>query len=405
MKILLITDTHASTGGGAEKYFFWLKKQLQQQPNLTIHSMGFGAPADSDAHCTVLSETNSKFLRQWWRMFFNPKKYFELRTAIYKINPDIIHLHNVKKYTISLFKAIADYPVIQTVHDYSPICPTGWNVHEDLKPCPTGLTVECWWRHRRDYNFMTYLGLLFSFNRMNKFLKANIKKFIAPSPMLEHYLRINQFGATVYLPPFRAEQGIASFSKMQAQQFLYVGQLEIQKGVIILLREFALAWSKNKNLLLKIAGTGSQKQFLMQQIKALKLENNVLLLGWVNPENLYEETTALIFPSIGLESFGMVITEAMGHARAVIGSNRGPTAWLIDNNETGLLFDPSKTGDLAEKILQLSSHPEQAKEFGQKAFTKANQFLTDAENIEKILTVYNDVIKSNPKKRALSRSF
>jgi glycosyltransferase involved in cell wall biosynthesis len=122
----------------------------------------------------------------------------------------------------------------------------------------------------------------------------------------------------------------------------------------------------------------------------LKLENNILFLGWVNPEELYAECTALIFPSIGLESFGLVITEAMSQARAVIGSHRGPTAWLVEENKTGLLFDPLKEGDLAAKILKLADNRKLAEDYGRQAAEKIKGFLSNEDIINKMLILYKE---------------
>jgi glycosyltransferase involved in cell wall biosynthesis len=394
LKILLITDTQNQTGG-AELQFLQLKKALQQRPAVVVSSLVFGSAASERADTTVLKETSSKFLRQWWRMFLHPLKYWEIKRAIETFKPDVIHLHNVKKYTISLLKAVRQYPMIQTVHDYSPICPTGWNLHTDGQPCATGFQPACFWQHNRGYNRLVYLGLVFSFLRMRKLLKQAMRKFIVPSPMLEHYLRLNQFGATVYLPPFIKQQTPPTYSDMRADHFLYVGQLEIQKGVDILIEEFALACKQNKKLVLKIAGSGSQENFLKEKVKQLKVEKNIIFLGWAHPDELYEECMALIFTSVGLESFGMVITEAMAKGRAVIGSNRGPTTWLIDDEKTGLLFDPLIKGDLSAKIIKLSSHAELAEQFGKRGYEKSKMFLDEASIVEDIISLYASVLNDS----------
>ena len=386
MRVLLITDTHNPKGGGTEKYFFTLQKKLQAA-GLEVYTLGFGPEPAATVHSIVLQETKSKFWRHWWRLFLNPKKYHELKSIIEKIHPDLIHLHNVKKYTVALLKALEDYPVVQTVHDYSPLCPTGWNVHNDLRPCPTGLQSSCLWQHRRGRNVFAYLAMLGAFFRMNNLLKQKVRQFIAPSPLLEHYLRLNKFGATIYLPPFRDESPV-SFSRMHANQFLYVGQLEMQKGVDILIEEFALAVKQNKNLHLQIAGDGSQKDFLHQRVAFHQLENNVTFLGWVDPKKYYLQCMALLFCSIGLESFGLVITEAMSNSRAVIGSSRGPTTWLVEDGESGLLFDPLKTGDLAAKIIYLAANPALAEEFGRHGRERMETFLNDQSIINDLLSVY-----------------
>jgi glycosyltransferase involved in cell wall biosynthesis len=377
MKILLITDNHNPDGGGAEKYFFTLKSELHKRAEINTLSLGFGPEAKTGVDYVVLAETPSRLMRLCWRMFFHRKKYLELKDAIAKINPDVIHLHNVKKYTVSLLKAVQGYKVIQTVHDYGSICPTGWNLHNDLTPCSTGLRLRCFWQHKRKMNSVIYLGLLFAFLRMKTLLKKFSSQFIAPSPLLADYLKRDHFNSPIYLPPFRYQNASISFQKMQPQHFLYVGQLGKHKGVDMLIDEFYLAVQKNKNLMLKIVGQGTEETALRQQVTALKLEKNITFIGWTKPDSLYEECTAVIFPSIGLEAFGLVLTEAMNYGRAIIGSNRGPTAWLVDNNKTGLLYDPLKQGDLAEKILQLASSISTAETYGRAGFEKLQSFMNN----------------------------
>jgi glycosyltransferase involved in cell wall biosynthesis len=130
---------------------------------------------------------------------------------------------------------------------------------------------------------------------------------------------------------------------------------------------------------------------LRQKIKTLELEENICFIGWTNPDALYEECTAVIFPSIGLEAFGLVLTEAMNYGRAIIGSNRGPTAWLIEDGKTGLLYDPLKSGELAEKILQLADDKGSAEKYGRKGFEKLQTFMNNQQIIEKMIEIYHQV--------------
>ncbi len=388
MKILLITDNHSPDGGGAEKYFFTLKTELQKHPDLTVYSLGFGSTAQSGSDYDVLTETSSTPMRLFWRLFFHPGKYKEIRTIIARINPDVIHLHNVKKYTVSLLKAVRGYKVVQTVHDYSPICPTGWNLHHDLRPCETGLHLTCFWQHKRNLNSVIYAGLLLAFVRMRTLLKNAVTTFIAPSPLLANYLQQNNFHTSIYLPPFREQNTTIRFEKMQLQQFLYVGQLGKHKGVEKLIDEFAIACKKHPAITLKIAGKGPEENSLRTQVKNLALEKNILFVGWIDPTTLYEEASAVIFPSIGLESFGLVLTEAMSHGRAIIGSNRGPTAWLVENNKTGLLYDPLKHGDLAEKMLQFTNDKSLAEQYGCAGYEKLQTFMNNQQIINEMIKIY-----------------
>jgi glycosyltransferase involved in cell wall biosynthesis len=390
MKILLITDNHTPHGGGAEKQFFILKELLKNHADTTVFSLGFGTQASKGSDFIVFKETHSKALRQLWRMFFNPVKYWQLRRTIKKINPTVIHLHNIKKYTPALLYAVQGYPTLQTVHDFSPLCPTQWNVHTDLQPCARGISLKCLLQHRRNYTFISYMALLYSFIRLRTLLKKSVMHFIAPSPLLENYLKKNQFKNTSCILPFMLKEKICH--NLPKNHFLYIGQLEQQKGVSLLLNEFKHALQKNKNLTLILAGSGSQENLLKEQVKYWNLEDKIHFIGWIeNPDALYRQCSALIFPSIGMESFGLVITEAMAHARPVIGSHRGPTAWLVDHNKTGLLFDPLKPGELANAILTLADNPLLIETLGKNAHEKSKKFPENVTILNQHITLYKAV--------------
>lgn len=391
MRVLLITDNHTPEGG-AEKYFFALKEILKTQQNIEVYSLGFGPQSAAGKDYLVLKGGNSNFSKLLWRMFFHPIKFWQIRRYIKKINPDVIHLHNVKKYTISLLKAVqGQCHVVQTIHDYSLVCPTAWNLHSNLSPCPTGLTSSCKWEHKRDWNKLIYFALLYCLKRRQSLTRKTVNHFLVPSPLLQKNLLSQNFKNIHFLPNFKKENASYHFEKIQPNHFLYLGQLAPHKGVDILINEFHLAYQKNKNLILKIAGKGPQEEALKNQVKNLKLENNIFFLGWTNEiEKLITETVALIFPSIGLEPYPTVLIEAMSYARAIIGSDRGPTSWMVDANKTGLLFDPLKKGELANCMLSLADNISYAEELGKNGFKKFQTFPNNDQIVKEILSVYKN---------------
>ena len=148
-KVLLITDCHHKAGG-AETYFFALKDELKKEKEFAAFSLGFSNKNEEGEDYKTIKQSKSLILRHFWRLFFNPIKYFQIKSYIKKINPDVIHIHNINKYTISLLMAIRKNKVIQTVHDFSLICPNLWNIHSDNSPCKTGAKLSCIWKHKRN---------------------------------------------------------------------------------------------------------------------------------------------------------------------------------------------------------------------------------------------------------------
>ncbi|MCK5108037.1 MAG: glycosyltransferase, partial [Nanoarchaeota archaeon] len=123
IKLLLFTDNYNPNGGGAEKVFFNLIKEFKKE-NIKVNSFGFGSNNTENKNYKIIKETKYLFFRHFWRLFFNVSKYIQIRRYVKKINPDVIHIHNINKYTPSLLLALRGFNVIQTVHDYSLICPT-----------------------------------------------------------------------------------------------------------------------------------------------------------------------------------------------------------------------------------------------------------------------------------------
>lgn len=388
MKILLITDNHAPCGG-AENYFFELKQKLQTQPHLVVHSLGFGHTAASGHDFTILKGLTSKTAKLIWQLFLHPRMYFTLRKHIKKIQPDIIHVHNIKQYTASLLRAIQPYPVVQTIHDYGAVCPTAHNIHKNLQPCAQGMRATCFWQHRVKYNPLTYLALslVFTINRYRQ--KKIIKKFFAPSPLLINYLTLNGFKDATYIAPFKNAPKPAEFNSINPHHFLFAGNLGRHKGIYLLLDEFAIAHQKNPLLTLTIAGQGPEEKAIQTYIKKLNLEKVIRCIGWQkNLEPEYSQCAAVIFPSIWMEAFGLIITEAMSYARPVIGSDRGSLPFLIDDKQTGLIFNPLKKGDCAEKILALAGNMPLITQYGKQGEEKLRGLIDNQKVLAQIVSEY-----------------
>jgi len=387
MKILLITDTHQQIGG-AEKHFYELKKELKKQ-KLSVYSLTFGSKNKEGKDFKIIKETKSLFVRHFYRLFFNSAKYNEIKDYIDKINPDVIHLHNINKYTISLLKAVEGHKVVQTVHDYGLIWPSLWNVHKNNTACKTGLRKSCESEHKRDNNWLIYQSMLYFFHKRNNLLKKIVETFISPSPELKEYLDKNGFKNVKFIPHFINIKNLNSnFSKIKKNQIMYAGRIEENKGVHLLIDAMKEVVEKIPDAKLKIAGEGSWREKLMKRTQKIDLQKNVEFLGHVkNIDELYEKSNFVIVPSICMEQFGLTTAEAMMHSRAVIGSNRGGTRWLVSNNVTGFVFDPLKN-ELGKKIVTLLSKKNKIIRFGKESYKRINKLTDKQKSIKDIIKIY-----------------
>lgn len=87
-------------------------------------------------------------------------------------------------------------------------------------------------------------------------------------------------------------------------------------------------------------------------VAGLKHPESVQIIGQIDSIfDVLDDVDALIVPSDKPEPFGLVAIEAFSRGRAVIGSDGGGLAQLVENGADGLLFEPSNAESLRTKLM------------------------------------------------------
>jgi glycosyltransferase involved in cell wall biosynthesis len=143
----------------------------------------------------------------------------------------------------------------------------------------------------------------------------------------------------------------------------FIGRLNRQKGVDVLLRAFARIERRHPTARLVLAGDGPDRVRLARTAKALGLRR-VDFLGWrTDAVDILADIDLLAMPS-RWEGFGMVALEAMALAKPVVASRVSALPEIIVPGETGQLVEPDRPEELAETILSVLSDPVRAAEMG-----------------------------------------
>jgi len=145
----------------------------------------------------------------------------------------------------------------------------------------------------------------------------------------------------------------------------------------------------NFNLKLKILGDGTQRKTLEAMSNQFGLKNKIEFLGFKNnPANFYQEIDILIIPSLW-EGLSIVALEAMASGVPIIASDAGGLKEIIEDDKTGLLFEPGNFKDLAKKILWAIENYDKMNSMAEKAKTKAGNF-----NIKKKAKEYERIYEN-----------
>ena len=150
---------------------------------------------------------------------------------------------------------------------------------------------------------------------------------------------------------------------------------------------------------LHIAGTGPYEKNLEELAKKLNL-NNVEFLGYktgMELENEYKYSIANILPCNWFENFPTGILESFIYGKPVIASNVGGIPGMINNNETGILFEPGNVVELKEAIQRLHSDLSFAVQMGMNARAEAELKFHPQIYYQKLLSIYESLVKDAAK--------
>jgi phosphatidylinositol alpha-mannosyltransferase len=173
---------------------------------------------------------------------------------------------------------------------------------------------------------------------------------------------------------------------------VFIGRNEPRKGVPVLLR----AWPRVH------ARTGARLRFVgadplsirwLARRQGFSLDG-VDLLGGVHEQELTDELTAaslLVAPSLGGESFGMVLTRAFSCATPVVASNIEGYA-QVAGPETGILVPPGDPDALAAALVELLEDEERRRALGAAARTAAEPYSWDLIG-RRLLDVYEELVR------------
>jgi len=175
---------------------------------------------------------------------------------------------------------------------------------------------------------------------------------------------------------------------------LTLARLEARKGHRIVLDAISILIKKFPNILYVVAGDGPYKDEIIRYSKKLKLDKNILLLGWITePEKsviLKKSDLFVMTPHIdneSVEGFGMSFIDAAFHGLATIGTDTGGISDAIINGKTGLIAKTSNLDDIVSKIDELLSNDEKRSRLGKAGQLNALEKFTWDHKVEEYLNL------------------
>lgn len=168
---------------------------------------------------------------------------------------------------------------------------------------------------------------------------------------------------------------------------LYVGRLDREKNIDVILRALALALKK-VDIHFIIVGKGAETKKLKALAENLHIADNVTFTGFIPDEDLPNfYTIADCFVIAGIAELQSLVTmEAMASGLPVVAVNAMALPELVKHGENGYLFELSEINILADHLIKLFTDENLRKQMAAKSLA-----LIQAHDVHKSMEIFESL--------------
>jgi len=190
-------------------------------------------------------------------------------------------------------------------------------------------------------------------------------------------------------------QAMASIPGLSSEDpvVLYVGRLELNKGIRILLEAVPEVLRRFPNVQFVLVGARHPSlpaEELAMMRNATGAPSRVHLVGEVSPSEIpawYQRATLSVLPSF-YETFGMAALEPMALGVPVVATRAGGLAEVVVNGSSGLLAPAGDSHALAERIALLLEKPDLRRRIADNGRRRAIQLFDVQAHLDQNLRLY-----------------
>ncbi|MDK1476389.1 glycosyltransferase [Streptomyces sp. 549] len=329
---------------------------------------------------------------------WNPAVRSELAARLRAERPDVVHVHNVfPLLSPAVLAACADtgVPAVATLHNYTQVCPPG-TLQRDGRPCTecVGAAPLPAVRHGcyRGSRLATVpLAVSLSVNRRRWW--SGVERFFCISAAQRDVLVRAGMPAERLAVKHNFVPDPGSRRAGTGEHLLHLGRLAEAKGVRVLMAAWdEIATGGGVGVPLVIAGAGP----LEQEVAAWAAgRDDVRYVGLYDPaqcRQAIERSVAVVAPSTWLETFGLVVVEAMAAGVPAVAAGHGAFVELVEDGTTGLLHRPGEAASLASCLRRITADPARNEEMGRAARRRYERDFSPAVGLERLVEGYRTAL-------------
>jgi glycosyltransferase involved in cell wall biosynthesis len=405
-KVLVINNYHYRRGGADSIYFNTMELLRLRGHNVQAFSL-IHPENIKDDNSIYFAKYHSLLTKSLFSRIYNLSSYFYSIEAVKGLNrllkhftPDIVHIHllygGLTSSVLSLLKR-NNIPVVYSAHDYKLICPNQSFLINGKRICEAckgqkyyyALKNKC---NRNNRMFSAIMGLESYFRDycfpINRYLSIIVTSC---NYGFDKHKEFRPDLVPILTRLYNLAPNLENISATikKGNYFLFFGRLSSEKGLVTLIE----AWRNvSSSCRLKIVGTGPLESTLADLIETYNL-SNVELLGYQSGMDLIElirNSSFILVPSEWYENNPMTLIEGFSYGKPGIGSSIGGIPELIQNGETGFLFQPGNVEELTDCIYKADSLSENVyASFAKNARRLVDEQCSSEIHYDQLIKIYN----------------
>jgi glycosyltransferase involved in cell wall biosynthesis len=335
------------------------------------------------------------------RVPWNREARASLAARLRALRPDVVHIHNTfPLLSPSVLAACIDVgvPTVATLHNYLMVCPSG-TLYRGSRVCTdcVGATPLPSVRHGcyRNSSLAT-IPLAVSLLANRRHWWSGVTRFFCISAAQRRVLVESGMPAERLAVKHNFVVDSGKRRTGRGEHLLYLGRLNEEKGVRLLMSAWdRLAASSGAGVPLVVAGTGPLQGEVQRWAQARDDVRYVGMLSRAACSELVARAIAVVAPSVWLETFGLVIVEAMTAGVPAVAAGHGAFGELVEDGVSGLLHRPGDATSLAECLRRIVVDAEANRAMGSAARLRYEKDFSPVAGLDNLIAGYEDAIAAS----------
>ena len=328
--------------------------------------------------------------KQGLRVSIFPQK--EVKKAMDDFGPDVVHVQVSDPIGLSVvwYARKHNIPVVTTEHNQPDVFTDPLKVPGVMKK-PVNYLLTSYFRNRQSKSDFVTMP---TEKAIKELIWSRGTEFPVPVAVVSNGVDLVNFKPGKAPREVYKKYGIPEDRPI----ILYVGRVDPEKKLGVVIDAFDKAHAKIPKALLVVVGDGVDKVRLENKVEKMGLAGDVKFVGRVVPPELYElyKLGDIFVTASEIETQGIVLIEAAACGLPLIAVDKGAVSEVCISDKNGYLCEPGNADEISKAMVEILSDGKKRERFAENSLKIAGEH-----DFEKTLDKFENIYKRVIEKKSL----